>query len=115
MPGTEWITATYPSPDGKKIALERYWTPGEIGTNPMRQLWIVNKDGSDPELIATGSGYVSWSLDGSKIAFVYTIIPNTYVFVIDLHTMHAKQLNGKSDQYFDKSTVSQPSWFQDGG
>ncbi|HKI44596.1 MAG TPA: hypothetical protein VKA08_04590 [Balneolales bacterium] len=114
MPGTEWITAAFPSPDGQKIILVRNWTPGRIGTDPMSQLWIVNKDGSDPKLIATGSGAVSWSSDDSKIALTYAIDLDTYLFTIDLQTMEAKQLTGRKDQYFDKSTVSQPIWFQDG-
>lgn len=114
MSGTEWITSAYPSPDGKKIALVRYCTPGRLGSDPRYQLWIVNNDGSDPELIATGSGGASWSPDGSKIAFIYTILPDTYIFIVDLNTMKVTQLDGKSSQYFDKTTVSNPHWFKDG-
>ncbi len=100
MSGTEWITAVYPSPDGKKIALDRYWTPGRVPDDPKDQLWIVNKDGSDPELIATGSAGVSWSPDGTKISFTYLIFPDTYVFVVDLNTMKATQLNGGKGTVF---------------
>ena len=114
MPGSEWITSAFPSPDGQKVALVRYRTPDRIGVDPTEQLWIVNKDGSDPQLIATGSAAVSWSYDGRKIAFSYALTPYLYVFVVDLNIMEARQLNGKKDQYFDKSTVSQPFWFRDG-
>ena len=115
MSGTEWITAAFPSPDGQKIALARYWDPHRIGTDPTRQLWIVNKDGSDPKLIATESGGVSWSPDGQKIAFTYgPTFPNTYVFVVNLNTLKATQLSGGGRQYFDKGTVAEPAWFRDG-
>ena len=114
MSGTEWITAAFPSPDGQKIALIRYRTPKRIGADPTDQLWIVNKDGSNPELIVTGCGHVSWSPDGTKIAFNYFSFPNTYVFVIDLNTMNTTQLNGMKNQYFNKGTVTLPIWFQDG-
>ena len=111
--GTEWITSSFPSPDGQKIALIRYWTPDRIGTDPGNQLWIMNKDGSEPELIATGSAGGHWNSNGTKIAFTYFIALNTYVFVVDLNTLKATQLSGGGRQYFNKSTVSQPDWFQD--
>jgi len=114
MSGTEWITSVFPSPDGQKIAIVRYWTPSRTIKDPREQLWIVNKDGSNPKLISTNSAAISWAPDNTKIAFSYALTPYLYVFTVNLNTMIAKQLNGKKNQYFNKATVSQPFWFQDG-
>jgi len=111
MPGTEWITSAFPSPNGQKMVVIRYWTPGRIGADPTKQLWIVNKDGSDPQLIAAGSAGTSWSPDGTKIAFTYTIFPDTYVFIVDLNTMNVTQLNGKKINILIRVQLHNPFGF----
>jgi Tol biopolymer transport system component len=67
------------SPDGTRIA---YWDWGGLGDSPDRpKIWVMNADGSNPTTLYTDrtSGYVgpgsnfggvTWSPDGTKIAFV---------------------------------------------
>jgi Tol biopolymer transport system component len=74
-------SAAYPtwSPDGKKIAFIATWTPlFSGGGEPEIHLFTMNADGSDVTDVAfssattdvnAGSGALSWSPDGSEIAF----------------------------------------------
>jgi len=62
------------SPDGKRLVFYRAVAaepdfPIDIGGS----LWVVNVDGSDPQLIKTGANppepWARWSSDGSRIVF----------------------------------------------
>ena len=53
------------SPDGERIA----FTSQENGG--LRQVWIMNADGSQPEqLTSEGGSHPSWSPDGTRIVFL---------------------------------------------
>ncbi len=115
LSGTEALYNLRPSPDGERIALIRERTPGDP-SDPRRQLWIVDRDGSDPELIAVNVNSVDWSPDGERLAVTvfYGGGVSFYVYTIDLETMKATQWTGREDQFFDRPVVGNPNWFQDG-
>lgn len=80
------------SPDGKKIAFIR--SSGELAVVPeryVREIWIMNQDGSNQKMIATVINYyfweiMGWSPDGQQIIY-YGRGPNNkfevYKFKID--------------------------------
>lgn len=51
LANTEALFNVRPSPDGSKVALIRERTPG-VPSDPRNQLWITERDGSNPELIS---------------------------------------------------------------
>jgi dipeptidyl aminopeptidase/acylaminoacyl peptidase len=114
MSGTEWITSVFPSPDGQKVAIVRYWTPSRTIKDPREQLWIVNKDGSDPRLIASNILNIDWSPQSNRLAVTYTLGIHVYIFLINLNNNSVKQLTGLPNSYFNKATVMLPKWFNDG-
>jgi Tol biopolymer transport system component len=114
MSGTEWITSVFPSPDGQKIALIRYWTPSRTVKDPREQLWIVNKDGSDPEMIASGIQSIDWSQSCDSLLLTYETGVYFYSFLVVLNNKSAKQLTGLPNTFFTKGTTSNPQWFKDG-
>lgn len=63
------------SPDGKLIAFTRKYLQGERWTQG-RQVWVMDADGRQPQQITDEAifnhGELSWSPDGSKLAFLKT-------------------------------------------
>jgi hypothetical protein len=49
------------SPDGQRIAFERTNELFEGYLDTTTDLWIMNRDGSDPRLLAEGASYPSWN------------------------------------------------------
>jgi Tol biopolymer transport system component len=110
---TEHLYNLQLSPDGSKIALIRSRTPGGV-FEPRDQLWIVNADGTEPELIGYNIGTVDWSIDGKKMAVTYIPgAPYTYSFTISLDSMKATQWTGSEDMFLSKRSASNPRWFND--
>ncbi|MGA3189866.1 MAG: hypothetical protein ABSF22_22395 [Bryobacteraceae bacterium] len=84
------------------------------GRSGNEQLWHMNIDGSDAEMVTNGEGYVanpSWHPNGQMIAFAWTkgFEPGAYnIFVMDLASKKMTQLtsnNGKNEN---------PWWAPDG-
>ena len=113
LPGTEELYNVRLSPDGSQVALIRSFTPGQPG-QPRDQLWITDRDGSDPRLIGVNVGTVDWSPDGERLAVTVSYGIDVYVYTIDLATLEAVQWTGGEAQFFSKPTVSNPVWFEDG-
>lgn len=113
LPGTEDLYNLRLSPNGTRIALIRRRTPGKPA-DPHDQLWIVNRDGSDPQIIAVNVGTVDWSPDGKKLAVGVWQGIYTYAYTIDLATGEATQWTGKPEQLLSGKTAGNPYWFQDG-
>lgn len=86
LPHTEHLFWISPSPDGEKIALIRRHTPGK--TDPLFQLWIMDSDGSNVELLTYNARGVDWHPFKNKISFTYNphTTPNLYAFTFDLNT-----------------------------
>lgn len=113
LPGTEHITIVEPSPSGDRFALIRRRTPGNP-SDPRFQLWIVNRDGTDPRLISVNTQDVAWHPSGNRLVLTVAIGIDFYVYTIDLKTMETTQWTGKDDQLLSFPVVSMAGWFQDG-
>ena len=111
LPGAEEFWNVRLSPDGTRIALVRLRTPGSI-TN--FQLWIMDRDGTNPELIGVNAGWADWSPDGKRLAVGVMVGISFYIYTLDLETREATQWSGREDQFFSKPTASLPIWFEDG-
>ena len=99
------------SPDGKRIAFTRRVDKGQSTF----ELFIMNADGTnvqrltDNDVLDTGS---SWSPDGKRIAFSSVRSGKWEVHVIDLATLHVKQLTDFREDG-GKGSVD-PDWSPDG-
>jgi len=112
LPNTEHIWELWPSPDGERIALIRKRTPG-VPSDPRNQLWILDRDGSDPELISVNTLGAHWHPGGDRLAVTVATGIDFYVYTIDLETREATQWTGRDDQRLSFPVVSNPIWFQD--
>ncbi len=113
LPGTEHLYNVRLSPDGQKVAFIRSFTPG-APMDPRDQLWITNRDGSDPQIIGVNVGTIDWSPDGEKLAVTVWYGIDAYVYTINLKMLTATQWTGRDTDFFNHPTVSNPIWFQDG-
>ncbi len=113
LPGTEDLFNLRLSPDGRRVALIRRQTPDEP-FDPRYQLWIVDRDGTNPELIAVNVCMIDWSPDSKTLALSVCRGTGTYVYTLDLETREAIQWSGREDQFFSKHTVAPPFWYRDG-
>jgi hypothetical protein len=113
LPGTEELFNLMPSPDGEQIALIRARTPS-VSTDPRNQLWIVDRDGSNPRLISVNTGTADWSPDGNDLAVTVGLGGDVYAYTIDLETLEATQWTGREDQRLSLSVANDPEWFSDG-
>lgn len=114
LPDTEHLLWISPSPDGDKVALIRRRTPGH--SDPFNQLWIMDIDGSNPELITYNVGSVFWHPDREIIAINFN--PHStayfYVFTYDLLTGDLNLWNGKDELIFNKYTSSTSGFIDNG-
>jgi len=84
------------------------------GRSGREQLWHMNLDGTDREMLTTGEGYVAnpaWSPDGHHIAFCWTrgYEPGNYnIFVMDIADKVPVQLTSNSGRN------ENPWWAPDG-
>lgn len=113
LPGTEDITIVEPSPSGDRFALIRRRTPGNP-SDPRFQLWIVDRDGSNPRLISVNTHDVDWHPSGNRLVVTVAIGIDFFVYTIDLETMETTQWTGKDTQALSFPVVSMAGWFQDG-
>lgn len=113
LPGTEHITIVEPSPSEDRFALIRRRTPGEP-SDPRFQLWIVDRDGSNPRLISVNTHDVDWHPSGTRLVVTVARGIDFFVYTIDLETMETTQWTGKDDQRLSFPVVSMAGWFQDG-
>lgn len=113
LPGTEHIQELFPSPSGDRIALVRKSTPGEP-SDSRNQLWIVDRDGSNPHLIGVNILGADWHPNGKRLAVTVAVGIDFYVYTIDLETMETTQWTGKDDQRLSFPVVSSSGWFEDG-
>ena len=114
LPGTEHLLWISPSPDGEKVALIRRRTPGEL--DPLNQLWIMNKDGKNPQMIAYNVGSVFWHPEKDMIAFNFNPHATAYFYVFT-HNIYYDDLNlwnSKEELYFNKYTSSTSGFIEDG-
>jgi Tol biopolymer transport system component len=115
LPGTESLNNVRLSPDGRRVALVREITPGEP-FSPRRQIWLLNADGTNPELLALGVGTVDWSPNGSQLAVTARrggVGLDSYVYTINVETREVEQWTGLEGQVIDMGTAHLPIWFQD--
>jgi hypothetical protein len=113
LPSTEHITIVEPSPSGDRFAVIRRRTPGEL-SDPRFQLWIVDRDGSNPRLISVNTQDVAWHPDGERLVVTVARGIDFFVYTIDLKTMETTQWTGKESQRLSFPVVSMVGWFQDG-
>jgi TolB protein len=84
------------------------------GRSGVEQLWRMSIDGSNPERVTNGEGYVanpSWSPNGQLIAFAWTkgFEPGAYnIFIMDMASKHLDQLTSNSGKN------EHPWWAPDG-
>ena len=114
LPRTEHFTQIKHSPDGQRVALIRKYTPNQ--SDPLYQLWIMDADGSNPELISYNVRNVDWHPDGNELAFTFNphTTPYTYVFTLNLETEELRLWNSKEELFFDKYTSGTTGWLSDG-
>jgi len=114
LPGTEHIPRLRPSPTGELIALIRERTPDE-STDPRNQLWIVDRDGSDPRLVSVNTVGVDWHPSGDRLAVTVDFGRGNFtVHTIDLQTLEATQWTGKESQRISFEVAASSGWFPDG-
>jgi len=113
LPGTENLFNLVPSPDGERIALIRERTPG-TPSDPRKQLWIVNRDGSNPRLISVNTLRAEWHPNGNQLVVTVSFVGNFSVHTVDLETLKATQWTGREDQRLSFPVVSSTGWFDDG-
>ncbi|WP_022836487.1 TolB-like translocation protein [Salisaeta longa] len=111
LPGTENLYNLMPSPSGDRIALIRERTPGKP-FDPRNQLWIVDRDGSNPQLISVNTITVNWHPSGDQVAV--TVFRNFTVHTIDLETLETTQWTGEENQRISFEVASSSGWFPDG-
>ncbi|WP_263808973.1 TolB family protein [Salinibacter sp.] len=113
LPGTEHVQELFPSPSGDRIALIRKRTPDE-SSDPRNQLWIVDRDGTNPRLIGVNILGADWHPTEDRLAVTVAVGIDFYVYTIDLETMETKQWTGKNHQRLSFPVVSSSGWFEDG-
>jgi hypothetical protein len=107
LPGTESLNNVRLSPDGRRVALVREITPGDP-FSPRRQLWLLDADGTNPELLALGAGTIDWSPDGSTLAVTASpggISLDSYIYTIGLDTREVQQWTGLDHQVISMGTA----------
>jgi len=114
LPGTEHLLWISPSPDGEKIAVIRRQTPGKL--DQFNQLWILDRDGNNAELITYNIQTVHWHPFENKLAISFNphSTPYYYLISLNLDTRELKLWNSKNEQFFDKYTSASNGWFNDG-
>jgi len=114
LSGTESLFNLMPSPSGDRIALIRERTPGEP-TDPRHQLWIVDRDGSDPRLISVNTTLAHWHPSGDRLAVTVDVGRGNFtVHTVDLQTLEATQWTGKESQRISFEVAASSGWFPDG-
>jgi Tol biopolymer transport system component len=113
LPGTEHLYNVVPSPTGDRFALIRAQT-SDKPSDPRNQLWIVNQDGSNPDLIGVSIGTVNWSPNGDTLAVTVASGIDSFIYTIDLTTGDTTQWSGNENYFFSKPTAGLPIWFQTG-
>ena len=113
LPGTEHVQELFPSPSGDRIALIRKRTPDE-SSDPRNQLWIVDRDGTNPRLIGVNVLGADWHPTEDRLAVTVATGIDFYVYTIDLETMETRQWTGKNHQRLSFPVVSSSGWFEDG-
>lgn len=113
LPGAEHIQELFPSPSGDRIALIRKRTPEEP-SDPRNQLWIVDRNGTNPRLIGVNILGTDWHPTENQLAVTVAVGIDFYVYTIDLETMETTQWTGKDDQRLSFPVVSSSGWFEDG-
>jgi len=97
LPGAEHLSNVKPSPSGDRYVLFRKRTPGKL-SDPQNQLWIVDRDGTNPRLIGVNILGADWHPSGNRVAVTVSTGIDFYVYTIDLETLEATQWTGKDDQ-----------------
>ena len=111
--GSESLFNLRLSPDGRHIAFVRTYTPGHP-EEPRYQLWIAERDGSNPRLIAVNVLTVDWSPDGSRLAVTVVSGIDMFLYTINLATDEVTRWTGLPDQRLSGGTAGNPQWFRDG-
>ena len=113
--GTEELYNLNVSPDGERVALIRARTPG-APFEARDQLWIVDRDGTNPELIGTSISGADWAPDGNRLALNTWRGISAYMFTLDLESGEHVQWSGDDEEafFFSKTTASVLDWFKDG-
>jgi Tol biopolymer transport system component len=83
-------------------------------SEPRFQLWITDRDGSNPRLVAAHVGTAVWSPDGSRLALTAALGIDFYVCTLDMATGEVTQWTGQPGQDLDFPVVSHGDWFADG-
>lgn len=94
------------SPDGQWIAYSEY-AGGEYSPSKW-SISIAGRDGSQPRLLAPNAKWVSWSPDGTRLAFESGRTGNREIFVVDADGGNVVQLTD------DPAADSAPAWSPDG-
>ena len=89
--------------DGTRIIYSVWRDVGELYDVP--DMWIMNADGSDPQLLTEHGTNPVWSPDGSRIAFISNRDGDWEIFVMDSDGTDVNQLTFNNDNDW------KPTWF----
>ena len=108
------------SPDGSRIAFDRWIDdPGHVSQTRI-DLWTVDVDGQEPQRIASCEApclqlsYPAWSPDGSKIALMHFDDPTTNLSFLEILDLATGVRRVVSQTHDGKTAYHLPRWSPDG-
>ena len=78
------------SPNGKRVALERYIDCS--GGSCTNAVWVMNANGSGLHQVLKDAAFPSWSPDGTKLSFVRKVGGSSEIFVASANGTAVKRL-----------------------
>lgn len=102
------------SPDGKKIALLKYYLDQDDASRPVSELLVIDSEGTNLQTIVGNLNFLfdaEWSPDGNKLVYS-SLVDNIYDD--DIYVINADGSNKKNLTNNPVKIDNQPTWSPDG-